>query len=88
MWEPKLNIMKHDEPFVPSNPSKKGYNGTIGKFPEYLESPKQEIKRNKEEEKLKTEKFRPTYNGLSKPSPSISLNKLNLKKEAGGRRII
>jgi hypothetical protein len=36
---PRSPLMTHDVPFKPSNPSKKGYNKTIAKFPEYKEDP-------------------------------------------------
>jgi len=34
-----LNIFKHEGPFKPTHPPKKGYNGTIAKFPPYIEDP-------------------------------------------------
>jgi hypothetical protein len=38
-------LMEHETPFKPSNPSKKGYNKTLEKFPEYKEDPLKEVVR-------------------------------------------
>jgi hypothetical protein len=38
-------LMTHDNPFKPANPSKKGYNKTIDKFPPYMEDPLKAVTR-------------------------------------------
>ncbi len=42
--------MTHEVPFKPANPSKKGYNKTISKFPAYKEDPLKAVIRKKEAE--------------------------------------
>ena len=43
-------LMTHDVPFKPANPSKKGYNKTLNKFPEYKPDPMKVAMRKKEVE--------------------------------------
>jgi len=67
-------------PFKPSNPSKKGYNKTINKFPEYKPDPIKQATRNREVSKK--ESFKPNNTAtLIRPTPSVSLNRANLKTE-------
>lgn len=37
--------MEHESEFKPSNPAKKGYNGTIGPYPPYKGNPLTPLKR-------------------------------------------
>lgn len=76
-------LMTHDVPFKPSNPPKKGYNGTIDKFPEYKEDPLKQAVRKKEENKDKDDrgKWRTTHKKKTVPTPSITTNYRNLKSE-------
>jgi len=73
----------HDEPFRPSNPAKKGYNSTISKYPAYKPDPMREVVRSKEPETKKDVFKPPKLDTFLRPTPSISLNKFNLKKEIG-----
>lgn len=85
IFDPKLNILKHEAPFIPSNPPKKGYNSAINKFPKYIEDPPKPLVRTPQTDKEKRENFKPSHNGLSRPTPSITLNRINIKKVAGSR---
>jgi len=72
----------HEAPFRPANPSKKGYNKTISKFPEYKEDPIRQAVRKIEDPGNKKEAFRPNNTAFNvRPSPSISLNRANLRNE-------
>jgi len=72
----------HEQPFKPSNPSKQGYNKTINKFPQYKEDPIRQAVRQFEDPSKKREAFRPNNTAFNeRPTPSVSLNKLNLKNE-------
>jgi hypothetical protein len=57
--------LKHEAPFRPSNPSKKGYNRTLAKFPEYI--PQKETQ---------PERRRPTSEGPKKENFRFALYKL------------
>ena len=61
--------MEHDAPFKPSNPSKRGYNKTIAKFPAYKEDPLKFVERNKEKETGSDDKgkWKPTYHRKTVP---------------------
>jgi len=75
-------LMKHEAPFKPSNPSKQGYNKTIAKFPEYKPDPIRMAVRKFEDPSKKKESFKPNDMAYcERPTPSISLNKVNLKNE-------
>jgi len=72
----------HEAPFKPSNPSKHGYNKTIAKFPEYKEDPIKQAVRKFEDPSKKKDSFKPNDIAYcERPTPSISLNKINLKNE-------
>jgi len=72
--------MISEYPFKPANPAKKGYNKTISKFPEYKPDPMRIVTRKKED--TKKESFKPNNTAdYIRPTPSISLNKANLKSE-------
>jgi hypothetical protein len=72
----------HEAAFRPANPSKYGYNKTIGKFPEYKEDPIRQAVRKHEDASGKRDPFRPNDTGFNiRPSPSVSLNRGNLKNE-------
>jgi len=74
-------IKVHEAPFRPANPSKMGYNKTISKFPEYKEDPIRQAVR-KQEDPSKKEAFRPNNTAFNiRPSPSVSLNRANLRNE-------
>jgi hypothetical protein len=72
--------MEHDAPFKPSNPSKKGYNKTLEKFPEYKEDPLKEVVRQKEKEDERA-RWKSTHKHKSKPTPSVVTSFRNLKTE-------
>jgi len=72
----------HEAPFKPSNPSKQGYNKTINKFPEYKADPIKVAVRQIEDPSSKKDPFKPNNTSfIQRPTPSISLNKANLKSE-------
>lgn len=74
--------MSHEAPFKPANPSKKGYNGTIDKFPEYKEDPMRVAVRKKEDDKKEDRpSWKSTYKKKSTPCQSVSTNYRNLKSE-------
>eukprot|EP00998_Keelungia_sp_KM082_P006426 NODE_2676_length_1012_cov_327.668927_g2656_i0.p1 GENE.NODE_2676_length_1012_cov_327.668927_g2656_i0~~NODE_2676_length_1012_cov_327.668927_g2656_i0.p1 ORF type:complete len:296 (+),score=61.50 NODE_2676_length_1012_cov_327.668927_g2656_i0:77-964(+) len=64
-------------PFKPSNPSRKGFNATLGKAPEYREDP-YEAKERAEREARQTHKpavtWKPVSGGKSLPTRSIAFN--------------
>jgi Domain of unknown function (DUF4586) len=70
------NYLKHDMPFIPSNPSKKG--STIGKYPEHIPDPLSSPKRRPPSEQTP---WRPTTNHRTKPSPSVTNLVVNLRSE-------
>jgi len=75
---PKL----HENPFRPSNPSKVGYNKTISKFPEYKPDPIKIAVRKVVDPASKKDPYKPNNTAdFIRPTPSISLNKANLKNE-------
>ncbi len=75
-------LMEHDEPFRPCNPSKRGYNKTINKFPEYKPNPMRVLQRKKPVEGEEDRpNWRPTYNQKTKPQTSVVTATRNLKKE-------
>ena len=51
--EKRKPLMLHDQPFKPSNPPKKGYNGCLDKFPPYKEDPMKAVTRKKTPENEK-----------------------------------
>ena len=72
----------HEMAFRPSNPSKKGYNKTIAKFPEYKEDPLKFVKRVKKtegEDMDEKPRFKMTTNNKSRPTPSVVCNMKNLR---------
>jgi len=72
----------HETAFKPSNPSKQGYNKTINKFPEYKPDPLRIAVRKIDDGKEKKEPYRPNNTAFcERPTPSVSLNRSNLKKE-------
>jgi len=71
----------HENPFKPSNPPKEGYNKTINKFPDYKPDPIRVAVR-KPEDPTKKDPYRPNNTAFDeRPTPSISLNAINLKNE-------
>lgn len=80
----KYNIFNHETNFRPSNPSR----GTIEKFPEYKPHgyPKPEPVKHNTSADIGGEKkdpFKPNRSSLSRPTPSITLNKVNLRRSLG-----
>jgi len=76
------NTKLHEAPFKPSNPSKIGYNKTINKFPDYKEDPIRQAVRKFEDPAGKKDAFKPNNTAFNvRPTPSISLNRNNLKNE-------
>jgi hypothetical protein len=75
--------MTHEVPFKPANPSKKGYNKTISKFPAYKEDPLKAVERKKKVEGETDDgaKWRPTYKRKTAPIQSVTTNFRNLKTE-------
>ena len=73
-------IAEHERAFRPANPTKKGYNGTIDKFPKYIENPPRNLVRKRpvegEEEKPR---FKMTSNSYSRPTPSIATSMKNMR---------
>jgi hypothetical protein len=73
--------MSHEAPFKPSNPSKKGYNATLDKFPPYVEDPMKHAVRKKKEEDESKGKWKPSHSGKTIPTPSVTTHFKNLKSE-------
>ena len=73
-------LMEHDFPFKPSNPSKKGYNKTLGKFPDHMPEPIKQVMRKTSVGDEKSS-WRTTYKFKSKPTPSVVTSFRNLKIE-------
>lgn len=73
--------MTHDAPFRPANPSKKGYNKTIDKFPAYKEDPMRVVTRKAKDEKEDRGLWKPTHNKKTIPTPSVTTQFKNLKSE-------
>jgi hypothetical protein len=72
----------HEAAFRPANPARQGYNKTINKFPEYKPDPIRMAKRVIEDPSKKKDPYRPNNTAFNeRPTPSISLNRLNLKNE-------
>jgi len=72
----------HEAPFKPSNPSRQGYNKTINKFPEYKPDPIKIAVRKFDDPASKKEPYKPNNTAFNeRPTPSISLNRVNLKNE-------
>lgn len=69
------------DPFKPSNPPKKGYNATINKFPEYKGDPEKIIMKKKEPEEKKESFKNQVFSTFAKPSPSVTLNTINIRRE-------
>lgn len=79
---PKTLPKLHEMPFKPSNPPKVGYNKTLDKFPEYKPDPIRVAVRQIVDPSKKQDAFRPNNTAdYVRPTPSISLNKQNLKNE-------
>ena len=77
---PRAPLMEHDAPFKPSNPPKKGLNGTIDKFPAYIEDPMKQAVRKKEVDEDKA-RWKSTHKKKTVPQPSVVTNIRNLKTE-------
>ena len=74
------NRAEHDKPFRPSNPPKKGYNKSIGRFPDYKENPPKELTRVRPVEGYEPPpRFKMTTNYLSRPTPSVATNMKNMR---------
>jgi hypothetical protein len=79
----EVPAMTHEAPFKPANPSKKGYNKTISKFPVYKEDPMKAIERKKKVEGEGDDRanWRHTYKKKTTPIQSVTTNFRNLKTE-------
>ncbi len=73
--------MTHEYPFKPANPSKKGYNKTIDKFPVYVEDPMRQPVRKAKPEGEERPGWKPTHKEKTIPSTSVTTNVKNLKVE-------
>jgi len=72
----------HENPFRPSHPAKVGYNKTLAKFPKYKEDPIKIAVRKIEPAGEKRDAFKLNNpDEGTRPTPSISLNRQNLKNE-------
>jgi hypothetical protein len=72
----------HEMEFKPSNPSKHGYNKTIGKFPKYMDNPIKAPVRKVPDPSEKRDAFKPNDRAFEvRPTPSVSLNRQNLRNE-------
>lgn len=72
--------VEHPMPFKPSNPVKKGRDGheTLEKFPDWVPE-KQFLQKTKQPKKdLDRANFKPTYNGLTVPTPSVMTHSKNI----------
>lgn len=73
-------LIEHDKAFKPSHPPRTGYNKTLAKFPDYQPDPKKPIERKMPVEGEDDKKaFKPSYNGKSRPTPSVACNMRNIK---------
>jgi len=70
----------HDKAFKPGGP-KKGLHPTIGGHPQFMPNPPKELKRKVivEGEEEDRPRFKLTYNGVTRPTPSVATNFRNLK---------
>ncbi len=73
--------MEHDAPFKPSNPAKKGYNKTLGKFPDHIADPMKQVTRKQGSVDDEKARWRTTYRLRTKPTPSVVTSFRNLKVE-------
>ncbi|CAD8044938.1 unnamed protein product [Paramecium primaurelia] len=80
----KPNIMKHEAPFKPSNPTKSGETGCLSKYPEYKGDP---LKPTQRKDFVKgKDPFKPNHlMEMVRPTPSISCFPHNLKRELNNR---
>lgn len=76
-----VNALKHTDAMKPSNPNKSGkIEGTFSKFERLIPNPAAIHKAKFREVGPSTkEPFKPSRDRLSKPSPSITLNRMNLR---------
>lgn len=72
----------HEQAFKPSNPPRQGYNKTINKFPEYKPDPIKIAVRKFDDPAAKKDPYKPNNTAFNeRPTPSVSLNRTNLKNE-------
>lgn len=76
-----LDRVEQDRPFRPSHPPRKGKeNSTLAKFPAYIEDPPVEKTRVKPDPDAEEKpRFKTTTHSWSRPTPSIAMNRKNLK---------
>lgn len=72
--------MPHEAPFKPSSPNKHGLYGYLAPFPPYKENPPAEKKRETSKEGEKKDPFKRMNADLSRPTPSVSFNPINMRK--------
>lgn len=81
----KYNGLKHEDAWRPSNPNKFGKNGTFDKFMRIIPNPAAIHKSKRvDRDPNRKESFFPSRNELSKPSPSITLNRMNIRSAVRG----
>ena len=84
VWDYQEKV-KHENPWRPSNPHKKGKLGTLTPFERLIPDPTAIHKAvRQEKDPNKKDSFRPSRNPLSKPSPSVSLNFMNIRSAIRG----
>jgi hypothetical protein len=50
--------VEQENPFLYSNPNKHGWQGTLGRFPKYMENPPKQLKRKFVDQGAKKELFK------------------------------
>lgn len=76
----KYKGVQHENNWRPNNPNKKGKMGTLDVFKRLIPDPSAIHKAvRKPEDPNKKDAFKPSRNYLTKPSPSVSLNRMNIR---------
>lgn len=79
MTATQYNVYHHEAVFRPANVSR----GPLNRFPEFKPEnplPKPPPKKSSEPQLEKQEVFKPNRYELTRPTPSITLNKVNLRR--------
>ena len=71
------NLSPHDKPFAPASPGRKGVKGLFGKVPKHIGEPLVPVTRRIYKEDSPPS-WKNTYRGISKPSPSVINNRMNV----------
>lgn len=81
----KYKGIAHTDPFIPNNPNKRGKLGTIGPFERLIPDPTAIHKaKRKPVVENKIDPFKPSRGVLTRPTPSISLNFMNIRSAIRG----